>query len=135
MTHRHACRAIVASCLFWAAACSGAAATDQTTTQLPPLKAATSDAAAIGKSGFLRPEERPDALVLIPPPPPQGSSRLAADVELYRESLRWRDTPRWRLAASDADVQFPHAAAIFSCAAGIRISDSATPHLYSLLQR
>jgi DNA polymerase III epsilon subunit-like protein len=89
----------------------------------------------VGKTGFLRPEDRPDALVMIPPPPPAGSSRLAADVELYRESLRWRDTPRWRLATSDADVQFPHAADIFSCAAGIRIAESTTPHLYSLLQR
>ena len=135
MTHSHACRAIFATCLLWAAASPGAATTDPTARQSPPAKAATSDAAAIGKSGFLRPEERPDALVMIPPPPPPGSSRLAADVELYRESLRWRDTPRWRLAASDADVQFPHAADIFSCAAGIRISDSATPRLYSLLQR
>ena len=60
---------------------------------------------------------------------------MAADVELHRESLRWRDTPRWQLAASDANVKFPEAAEIFACAAGIRISQASTPNLYSLLQR
>jgi acid phosphatase (class A) len=122
------------ACFVWATACIGAT-TATTPPGVPPEKAATSDAAAVGKTGFLRPEDRPDALVMIPPPPPPGSARLAADVELYRESLRWRNTPRWRLATSDADVQFPHAANIFSCAAGIRIAESTTPRLYSLLQR
>ncbi len=60
---------------------------------------------------------------------------MAADIELHRESLRWRDTPRWRLAASDANVKFPEAAEIFACAAGIRVSQASTPSLYSLLQR
>jgi acid phosphatase (class A) len=134
MIHGHARGASVLACVVWATACSGAT-TPAATPVAPPKKAATSDAAAAGKTGFLLPEDRPDALVMIPPPPPPGSSRLAADVELYRDSLRWRDTPRWRLAASDADVQFPHAANLFSCAAGIRISQSTAPRLYSLLQR
>ena len=60
---------------------------------------------------------------------------MAADIELHRESLRWRDTPRWQLAASDANVKFPEAAEIFACAAGIRVSQASTPNLYSLLQR
>jgi acid phosphatase (class A) len=37
------------------------------------------------------------------------------------------------LAASDADLDFPHAATTFSCAAGVAISKEATPHLYGLL--
>ena len=60
---------------------------------------------------------------------------MAADIELHRESLRWRDTPRWQLAASDANVKFPEAAEIFACAAGIRVTQASTPNLYSLLQR
>jgi acid phosphatase (class A) len=107
----------------------------ETATVSAPVNAPTSDAVAIHTTGFLQPADRPDALALISPPPTAGSKRMKADVESYRESLRWRDTPRWHLAASDANVQFPHAAETFSCAAGIRISQADTPQLYVLLQR
>lgn len=119
------CRPMVLMCLLWAAGCASTAA-------VVPAFAKPASAPA-GETGFLKPEEAPDALVLIPPPPPQGSQRMAADVELYRESVRWRDTPRWRIAASDANL--PKAPNAFSCAAGLRISQSATPSLYLLLQR
>lgn len=46
-----------------------------------------------------------------------------------------RDTPRWTLAVSDADLMFPHAAGTFSCALNAPITEGDTPHLYMLLRR
>jgi acid phosphatase (class A) len=46
-----------------------------------------------------------------------------------------RDTARWALAISDADLSFPHAAGTFSCALGAPVSEAATPRLYKLLHR
>jgi acid phosphatase (class A) len=128
---------IILSCGPCAAACRGGALNNTATTAATPVaEAATAvDAAALGKIGFLRPDERPDALGLIPAPPLPGSSRMAADEEVYRESVRWRGTARWRLAALDANVQFPLAATVFACAAGINVSQQDTPQLYSILQR
>jgi len=85
--------------------------------------------------GYLDPAERPDSVLLVPPPPAAGSAALAADLEVYRSSARLRDTPRWRLAAADANVGFPHAAGIFSCALGLPINGSTMPSLYRVLQR
>jgi acid phosphatase (class A) len=48
---------------------------------------------------------------------------------------KWQDTPRWRLAAADANVGFPHAAGTFSCALGLTITQSTMPSLYRMLQR
>jgi acid phosphatase (class A) len=120
-----------------AAACQGGAfgATTTPAAASTVAPAPAIDSAVLGKTGFLRPDERPDALGLIPAPPLPGSSRMAADEEIYRESRRWRGTPRWHLAALDADVQFPRAASVFACSADINVSQQETPHLYSLLQR
>jgi len=77
----------------------------------------------------------PDSLALLPPPPAAGSAAAALDEEVSRRNLLLRDTPRWKMAAQDADLIFPQAAGIFSCALGVRISEQDTPHLYLLLRR
>jgi acid phosphatase (class A) len=132
---------IIVSGGAYGAACQGATSSTTSSVTAAPAaaptlaRAATVATAAPGKTGFLRPDERPDALGLIPAPPVPGSSRMAADEEIYRESVRWRGTARWRLAMLDANVQFPQAASVFACAAAINVSQQATPQLYLLLQR
>jgi acid phosphatase (class A) len=106
----------------------------------PPTEGAsprvsTSAQAAERLPGYLKSNERPDSLALLPPPPKEGSGRYAADVETYRAMRPLRDTPRWHLAAADADVSFPHAADTFSCALGVPITETDTPNLYVLMQR
>lgn len=86
-------------------------------------------------AGYLKPETLPDSLALIPPPPAAGSAALALDEEISRGSLSLRGTPRWDLAAADAELRFPEAAGTFSCALGAPITESDTPHLYMLLRR
>lgn len=85
--------------------------------------------------GYLQPHERPDGLALLPPPPAEGTSRFALDVDIHRAMRSLRGTPRWQLAAADADVSFPHAARQFSCALGVAITPAETPSLYVLMQR
>ena len=86
-------------------------------------------------AGYLQPEVLPDSLALIPPPPAEGSAALALDEEVSRKSIELRGTPRWDLAAKDAELMFPEAAGTFSCALGIPITEKDTPHLYMLLRR
>ncbi len=85
--------------------------------------------------GYLKPAELPSSQAFLPPPPAAGSAALAADEEAYRSTRVLRDTPRWALAAKDADLTFPNAARTFSCALGIPISEEATPHLNMLIRR
>jgi acid phosphatase (class A) len=85
--------------------------------------------------GYLAPAQLPDSLAILPPPPAAGSAAFAADADAYRSTRKLRDTPRWALAVSDADLGFPHAAQIFSCALDLPISAEATPHLNILLRR
>jgi acid phosphatase (class A) len=100
-----------------------------------PTHASTSSTVAARVQGYLERHERPDSLLLVPPPPAAGSAGYEADLAVYRDMRKLRDTPRWRLAASDANVGFPHAAGTFSCALGVPVLQSTMPTLYTLLQR
>ena len=86
-------------------------------------------------AGYLPPEKLPDSLALLPPLPAKGSPAEALDREIATRSLKLQGSPRWALAASDSDLRFPNAANIFSCALGLTVSQTRTPHLYRLLRR
>jgi acid phosphatase (class A) len=86
-------------------------------------------------AGYLQLEALPNSLALIPPPPAEGSAALALDEEVSRKSLALRGTPRWKLAAEDANLMFPQAAGTFSCVLDAPITEQDTPHLYMLLRR
>ena len=86
-------------------------------------------------AGYLQPNELPDSRALLPAPPAPGSAAMAADAEAYRTARALRDTPRWALAARDAELRFPQATGHFSCALAMPISAEATPHLNMLLRR
>jgi len=85
--------------------------------------------------GYLDRKQLPDSLALLPRPPAEGSAEQAADLAIHRATRALRDTPRWQLAATDANLKFPAAADTFACALGIPISQQATPHLNMLLRR
>jgi len=86
-------------------------------------------------AGYLQPAELPDGVALLPPPPAAGSAAVAADEEAYRATRKLKDTPRWKLAEKDAELRFPQATEVFSCALGMAISAEKTPHLNMLLRR
>ena len=86
-------------------------------------------------NGYLNPKQLPDSLALLPPPPAAGSAQQAADLDTYKRTRALRDTPRWALAAKDANLKFPAAASTFECALQVPISQEATPNLNMLLRR
>jgi acid phosphatase (class A) len=86
-------------------------------------------------AGYLPPTALPNSLALDPPAPAPGTAVYALDEAVSKANLALQGSPRWQQATSDADLSFPHAAETFSCAMGIPISDSETPHLYMLLRR
>lgn len=85
--------------------------------------------------GYLEPAALPNSAVLVPPPPAAGSAAEAWDLEVSRALLPLRDTPRWQLATTDADLRFPAPARNFACALGLPISAAETPNLYMLMRR
>lgn len=85
--------------------------------------------------GYLAPDTLPDSLALLSPPPKTGSAAFALDEEINRGSLSQQGSPRWVLAAKDADLTFPQAANSFSCALNAPITEQETPHLYLLLRK
>jgi acid phosphatase (class A) len=92
-------------------------------------------AKAPAKTGYLPDDAVPSSLAQLPPPPAPGSPSMALDEAIAQRSFALRDTPRWTLAISDADLTFPHAAETYACTLGVSITETATPHLYHLLQR
>ncbi|HOM12711.1 MAG TPA: phosphatase PAP2 family protein [Rubrivivax sp.] len=86
-------------------------------------------------NGYLEHKQLPDSLGLLPPPPAAGSAQQAADLDTTQRTRALRDTPRWALAAQDAQLKFPAAARTFECALQLPISQQDTPHLNMLLRR
>ena len=86
-------------------------------------------------AGYLQPNQLPDSIALVPVHPKPGSWEQGSDEAVYKATRPLRDTPRWKLAAKDAELRFPRAADVFSCTLGIPISETATPHLNMLLRR
>jgi acid phosphatase (class A) len=85
--------------------------------------------------GYLAAERLPDSVALIPAPPTTGSAAFALDEEISRASLPLRNSPRWNLAAQDAELSFPAAPDSFSCALKTRVSEQEAPHLLRLMRR
>ncbi|CAK0781374.1 Non-specific acid phosphatase [Gammaproteobacteria bacterium] len=86
-------------------------------------------------TGYLSEKDLSDSIALIPPPPLQSSAFFTADQEAYRLTRKFRDTPRWALAAEDANLAFPEVVGTFSCALGAPITEKTTQHLYQLMHR
>jgi acid phosphatase (class A) len=86
-------------------------------------------------AGYLTPKALPNSLALLPPPPLADSAAFALDGDIYRKTRALRSTPRWELATEDANMMFPKAAGIFSCALNAPITEEDMPHLYMLLRR
>ncbi len=107
----------------------------------PTHVVAPTSAAQVGEyrpgllNGYLAQMELPDSLALLPPPPTAGSPAQANDEAAFHELTKLQGTVRGTVAVHDADLTFPNAAATFSCALGLPISEKDTPNLNMLLER
>jgi len=85
--------------------------------------------------GYLHEEPPLNSAAFLPPPPASGSAKQTADDAASEAMRAFEGSARWAQAAVDAELHFPAAAQIFSCALGISVTETQTPALYRLLQR
>lgn len=85
--------------------------------------------------GYLTKAEQLDSMKIVLPAPAEDSSRQAGDTGWAVNMQKLRGSARYELAIKDADLAFPAAAGVFSCALGIPVSEKETPALYLLLRR
>lgn len=85
--------------------------------------------------GYLTKEEQLDSKEFVLPSPSENSAQQLMDNAWADKMQGLRGTARWNIAITDADLSFPNAANVFSCALGIPINESETPELYNLLRR
>lgn len=86
-------------------------------------------------AGYLPKGATPSSLTLLPAPPAAGSAAQARDDEAARLAVTASSAPRFAQATLDADLRFPAVAETFACAMDVRISETDTPRLYTLLRR
>lgn len=86
-----------------------------------------------GFKGYLAPGAAPDTLRILPPPPARDSKREAGDRQVFAATRVLAGTPRWSLAAEDANLaQGP---GLFSCAVGVNLDAASAPSLAVLFRR
>ncbi len=85
-------------------------------------------------TGYLGRDAIPDYRVFLPPPPAEDGPFGQADLAVYRATRTLEGTPRWELAAKDAEAG-PALLADFGCALGVDLSNAPTPRLSRLLAR
>lgn len=85
--------------------------------------------------GYLHGQPVLNSAVFLPAPPKPGSALEMADLAANKVALTLQGTPRWELAAHDAELTFPEAATTFQCALGRVISEADSPVLNRLIRR
>jgi acid phosphatase (class A) len=86
-------------------------------------------------AGYLGRDHIPDHEVFLPPPPASDSVLGKADLEVYRETRALENTPRWKLAESDAALSQGALFDDFECAAGVDLDAARMPALSHVLRR
>lgn len=127
---------------FGAALLLAGCATSAPPADVPTLPAPPTTIEAVGvisksvplPKGYLEPQVLPDSLALLPPPPAEGSAAKAADQEAFEQGLA-APADRQAVAASDADLGWPHVISGFEPILGFSLSDGSKPHTAMLLRR
>lgn len=81
----------------------------------------------------LKPNHLPDERVALASPPTAGLAAQADDERIFTRTRLFKDTPRWILAQSDADLRPAPFVKGFSCAAGFEIDSAKAPALMKIL--
>lgn len=115
---------------WWSSsACSQAAlatASDPIEQGIPD--AAASDVRGNLPTGYLS-TDAVDVLAVLPPPPDKGDPRYAAERRIFRMTRKMQGTPRWELAAQDADIRAADLLRTFACALNVELAPTDVPRL------
>ena len=126
---------LLASAVLALAACSSTpTGSPQATTGIDPATGVPEVRAGV-LAGYLAADQVPDSLALLPPPPAAGSAAFAHDQAVAAGAWSLHGSPRGQQAITDADLNFPQAAGLYTCALGVAINAQDTPHAYLLLRR
>lgn len=120
--------AFVAAALLAATGCAGIKTTTPIPANVPEIRPGL-------LQGYLQLSEAPNSYTLLPAPPSADSAAFGADQEAFRATRTLINTPRWTMAAKDANLHFPKAPEAFSCALRAPITQEAMPNLYTLMHR
>jgi hypothetical protein len=106
------------------------AATATPTTAAPTRPAAARPAAP----GYLAPNTV-DMFALMPPAPLAGDARDESDRRIFRETRALEGSPRWKMAAADAELGTAAMLKHFSCSIGMELTQQQAPRLVALAQK
>ena len=112
----------------WAPPATWTPATPAATAPIPEIRPGI-------MAGYLHGTQGVDSLALLPPPPAAGTPAMANDEAVHAAAQKLKGTPRWDIAAVDAELMTPGAMETFSCALGVPVNDADTPNLVRLLKR
>lgn len=85
--------------------------------------------------GYLARDDVPDFRLFLAPPPAAGSALDTAEMQIYRDTRKLEGTPRWELAAHDAEIGQRALFRDFSCAVGLELDAATTPTLARAISR
>lgn len=91
-------------------------------------------AAGTDYGGYLMSGEFNVTTVLGPAPRP-GDPRYKADRKIFLATRRFAGSPRWDLAANDADTSVPALLRNFSCSVGVELTPANSPRLVAVARR
>ncbi|HTP40610.1 MAG TPA: phosphatase PAP2 family protein [Steroidobacteraceae bacterium] len=86
------------------------------------------------QSGYLS-ADAVDMLAVLPAAPRPGEARYENDRRIFRETRALQGSPRWQLAADDADLSATAMLRDFSCSLDIELTPQQAPRLVQLLQK
>src|SRR5690606_35209197 len=86
-------------------------------------------------AGYLGPDGIPEHELFLPAPPANDSPLGVADFQGFRATRSLEGTPRWELAAYEAESASEAVVRAFGCALGVDVSEAETPKLSRLVGR
>ena len=75
-----------------------------------------------------------DYATLLPPAPAKGSALDESDRRIFLQTRHFKDTPRWLMAARDADAKTADMLQHFSCALDLELTATSAPQITKLAQ-
>jgi acid phosphatase (class A) len=75
-----------------------------------------------------------DYLALLPQAPQKGSARYESDRQMFLQTRRFKDTPRWVMATRDADAKTADFLHHFACALDMELTAETAPQITRLAQ-
>jgi acid phosphatase (class A) len=100
--------------------------------QAPMTMASPAPAATTRPPGYLSATE-PDTYAILPPAPVEGTIRYEADRKMFLATRSFKDSPRWAMAAADADQ--PALLKHLACAVGVQITAANAPVTAAMMGR